>query len=151
MNEDRLPFIGRAEQKIDSTGRVTVPVAFQRKLKGRFYLCKSINAHCIWILPERIFNNVLDNMLDEIPLNDNEGQELIAVFASSAVDRTLDKQNRFSIPPYLAEYADINKKVKIVGHIERAEIWAIEKWQEIEKKDISKSGAKGKYRLMGRR
>ncbi|MCD4784735.1 MAG: hypothetical protein K8T10_13015 [Candidatus Eremiobacteraeota bacterium] len=149
MNEDRMPFIGKAEQKLDNTGRVTVPVAFQRKLKGSFFLCQGINVNCIWILPEENFLTVLNDMVRKIPIDDDEGQEMKAVFASSAVDRTLDKQNRFSLPPHLIKYAGINKKVKIVGNVDRGEIWAIEKWQQIEEKNIEKSRTKGKYGLLG--
>lgn len=123
-------FYGSAEHSIDDKNRVTVPVQFRTGLGENFYLCKGMNDRCLWLLPEHEFKTLLDTMKDKIPRSDRRGQKFIAMFTESAQDRRLDRQNRIAVPTELLEYAGITSKVKIYGHDERIEIWALEKWQD---------------------
>jgi MraZ protein len=132
-----LHFYGSTDHSLDDKNRITVPVQFRAGLGERFYLCKGMNDKCLWLLPEHEFKVLLDNMKERIPRSDRRGQKWVAMFTESAADRRLDNQNRIAIPGNLLEYAGINDKVKIFGHDERIEIWAMERWSEEMSEDFS--------------
>ncbi len=137
----RNHFYGGAEHKLDDKNRITVPVQFRAGLGDKFYLCKGMNDRCLWILPQEEFGKVLDDMKQKVPKSDKRGQRWIALFTESAVDRQMDRFNRITIPASLLEYADINNQVKIYGHDERIEIWALEKWEDEVMEDFSELSA----------
>ncbi len=130
-------FYGSAEHSIDDKNRVTVPVQFRTGLGDVFYLCKGLNEKCLWLLPEEEFKNLLDTMKEKIPRGDRRGQKFIALFTESAVDRRMDRQNRIALTQGLLEYAQITDKVKIYGHDERIEIWALDHWNQEMAEDFS--------------
>jgi MraZ protein len=49
-----------------------------------------------------------------------------------AFEIKLDGQGRFVMPKALSNYAQIKSEVVFVGLGDRAEIWASEKWSEVE-------------------
>jgi MraZ protein len=123
-------FYGSAEHSLDDKNRITIPVQFRAGLGSKFFICKGMNDRCLWIIPEDEFKGLLDKMKERVPKSDRKGQKWIALFTESAEDRELDRQNRVAIPVRLQEYAGIKDRVKVYGHDERIEIWAIEKWSE---------------------
>ena len=127
--EDYEPFIGSAEQTVDSTNRIIVPAAFRENMKESFYLCQGINEPCIWILPPNVFKSLLKKLRKEIAPTESLAQRWIGVITSTAAKKKLDKQHRMSIPPELLKLAGITGKVKIVGHDERAEIWDYDRYE----------------------
>jgi len=129
MGYELLPFIGEAEQTVDKNNRVIIPVSFRENLQGHFFLCKGINEPCVWILPDKVFRSLLKKLRMEIPISNKEGQRWIGSITAAASRKKLDVQNRLTIPPNLLKLAGITGKVKLVGHDERAEIWALDRWQ----------------------
>lgn len=136
--DDFEPFIGQAEQTLDSVNRVFIPVSFQDNLKEDFYLCKGVNEPCIWILPSEVFKSMLRKSRKRIPLTNRNHQRWIARITADAVKKSLDKQNRITLPPQLLKHAEITpkSKVKLVGHDERAEIWSLDNWHQVESDDF---------------
>jgi MraZ protein len=47
-----------------------------------------------------------------------------------ASDATPDKQGRVNLPPYLREYANIDKQAVIVGLYDHCEVWNLEQWRK---------------------
>ena len=123
-------FLAGSEHSIDDKKRLSVPTQYRAGLGDKFFLCKSLNDKCLWLMPEEEFNSLLDRMKEKIPKVDKKGQRWIGLFTEGATDRQLDKFNRITIPSKLLEYANIDNRVKLIGHDERIEIWALEVWQE---------------------
>lgn len=126
---DDILFIGEAEQTVDNTSRIIMPVAFREFLEGDFYLCQGLNDPCIWILTPNVFKSLLKKLREQISPTASDDQRWVGLITSTAAKKKLDKQFRLSIPPNLLKQAGITEKVKIVGHDERAEIWAYDRWQ----------------------
>lgn len=135
---DYEPFIGEAEQTLDSINRVIIPASFRDNLRSDFYLCKGINEPCVWILPNQVFKNMLKKSREKISITNKDHQRWIGRITASAVKKSLDAQNRLSIPPALLQHAGLKSKdkIKIIGHDERAEIWALDRWNEVENIDF---------------
>ena len=151
MEYDYEPFIGEAEQTLDSANRVIIPASFRDNLKNQFYLCRGINEPCIWILPEKMFKSLLAKTRSKIPLTKTGHQRWKALITSTAAKKNLDSQNRLSVPQALLQYAGISDKVKIVGNDERAEIWALDRWNEVVSMDFMDLSAEidQEYDIMG--
>ena len=59
--------------------------------------------------------------LEDIP--DEEHTDVIREVLAPATNCSIDNQWRVKIPAELAEYAKLDKDIRIVGHIDRFEIW----------------------------
>ncbi len=125
---DDIFFLGTAEQSVDNTNRIIMPASFREYLEGDFYLCQGLNDPCIWILPPKVFRSLLRKLQEQISPTASEDQRWVGLITSTAAKKKLDRQYRLSIPPELLQQAGITDKVKIVGHGERAEIWAYDRW-----------------------
>lgn len=114
--------------KIDSKGRVTLPVKFVVQLGEMFILTKGLN-RCLWVLPMDDWNDMAKKLVPQT-IPDVNTLALQRFFFSGAVESYTDRQYRLFIPPLLREYAQIQKDVVVVGTFNRVEIWAKEKWDE---------------------
>lgn len=132
MKLDHKPFVGSSEQTLDKANRVVIPVSFRDALKGTFYLCRGLNKHCVWILPEKTFLALMENAEEQLSWIEDLKQNWIGRITSTAAERTMDSQHRVSIPSELLEMAGIKEKVKLIGHFSRIEIWDPDKWRETE-------------------
>ena len=55
----------------------------------------------------------------------------------NATECTPDKQFRFSLTPFLMEYAGISREVMIVGRAGQAEIWDAEEFRRFEQENLT--------------
>ncbi len=69
---------------------------------------------------------------DPLPLSSKEARAFQRSFYSKAVLTNLDKQGRVLIPQSLRDHSGLVKDGIIVGLDVRAEIWSLEKWQEMD-------------------
>jgi MraZ protein len=119
-------FSGTYQNSIDSKGRVIVPAKFRDELGSGFVVTKGLD-HCLFIFPASewlIFRDKLKN----VPLTSKEGRAFTRYFFSSAVERDMDNQGRFNIPPMLRDHAKIEKDLVTIGVDSRIEIWSKAEW-----------------------
>ncbi len=55
-------------------------------------------------------------------------------FLGNSCECLCDKQDRIRIPQNLREYAGLTKEIVLVGNLDRFEIWARDRWDEINRK-----------------
>ena len=56
----------------------------------------------------------------------------LRVFEGSASEAEFDKQGRIKIPAHLIRHAHLEKECVIVGLNSVIEVWALDRWKEIE-------------------
>ncbi|MEJ7732568.1 MAG: hypothetical protein WKG00_25605, partial [Polyangiaceae bacterium] len=76
----------------------------------------------------------LESKLAQLNAFDAEVIEFRRFYVSAAVECELDKQGRVLIPPGLRVHAGMDKSVLWAGHGQKAELWALEQWQQLSKK-----------------
>ena len=128
---DDILFLGEHETKIDKHNRIKLPIFFREILPEKFYLTMGLLTQCIWVMPEKVFRNMLQKVRSSVENCDVPGQIWISHITSNTLPGQLDKYGRITIPSNLKDYAAIKETVKLLGHDDRLEIWGAEKWNDI--------------------
>lgn len=130
-------FTGFFEHTLDDKGRLIIPSKFRTPLGERFYIMRSVNAECLWIMPEDDYESFMEKVSNAIPTTDVEGQKWLRSLSASVCQCDMDRQGRVVIPPKQREMAAINDpSVTLVGTRDRIELWSSAKWKEQEEKDF---------------
>ncbi|MFW5979816.1 MAG: division/cell wall cluster transcriptional repressor MraZ [Bacillota bacterium] len=119
-------FMGEYQHNMDSKGRVIIPAKFRPELGDEFVITRGLD-NCLFVYPMREWS-ILEEKLTSLPITSKNSRTFVRFFFSGATECNLDKQGRISIPANLRNYADLDKKLIIIGLANRIEIWANEKW-----------------------
>ncbi len=120
-------FAGQYSHTVDEKGRIIVPSVFREKLQGTLYLSRGIE-QCIFLYPEDSWQ-ILYEKIASLSLTRRETRDFARLFLSTVATVALDSQGRIALPPYLRNYAKIERKVVLVGVGTRIEIWEEEIWK----------------------
>lgn len=120
-------FVGQYSHSVDEKGRVIVPSIFREKLQGTLYLSRGIE-RCIFLYPEDSWNKLYEKIAS-LSLTRKETRDFARLFLSTVAVVTMDTQGRIALPAYLREYAQIDRRVILVGVGTRVEIWGEEIWK----------------------
>lgn len=124
----RPMLLGEFEHTIDEKGRITVPAKFRGRLAAGLVTTKGIDP-CLWLYPMDVWTDLAER-IDNLPLTDPKAREFRRQVFGGASDSVPDKQGRVNLPPYLREYANIDKLAVIIGLNDHCEIWNPTRWKE---------------------
>ncbi len=120
-------FRGATNLSIDSKGRMTVPS------KHRDALTKLVIApnpmpdeKCLVVYPLDEWEKVEQNIVNQP--NTKAIRRLKRIFIGEAVEYVVDGQGRVLITPELRQYAELDKKITLVGQGNKLEIWSEAAW-----------------------
>lgn len=117
-------FRGSYEYALDDKGRVNIPAKFRKalspKAKKTYVLTRGLEG-CIFVYPLDVWER-MEEQLKVLPAT-KEGRYFLRMFISHAHEVSEDGQGRILLPQTLLEFAGIDKKVLIIGALERMEIW----------------------------
>ena len=119
-------FSGEYEHRIDSQGRVAIPVRFRGAFADGVVLARGYDP-CITAYPIAEWNR-LSEMLDDLHSTSADARRLYRMTFGGAFPTELDRQGRALIPAGLRQYAGIAESVVTVGAGRYLEIWSSERW-----------------------
>lgn len=119
-------FWGEYSHHLDKKGRLIVPARFRPHLTDGAILTRGID-HNLVIYPEDAWKTVTQQ-LNQLPITHPTARALRRLLFSGAVELTLDRQGRVSIPAYLRKYASLNSQALVVGMETFIEIWEPSNW-----------------------
>jgi MraZ protein len=131
----RQMLLGEFEHSIDDKGRITVPAKFRGRLAAGLVVTKGIDS-CLWLYPIDVWADVSQE-INNLPLTDSRAREFRRQAFGGASDSVPDKQGRVSLPPYLRDYANIDKQAVIIGLYDHCEIWNPVRWKERQQRSDS--------------
>ncbi len=120
---------------MDAKGRVILPIKFRETIGNKFVLTKGID-HNLTIYPIEEWKRV-EEKLSRLKQGSLSARNLKRLLQGSAVEVEIDNQDRISIPQNLRVYAGLEKELLFVGQGEYIEIWAKNRFDEINDFDFS--------------
>lgn len=124
-------FIGEYHYNLDDKGRLAVPVKLRTNLTKNAVVTRGID-YCLFLYPKKEWAQLADR-LSHLPINQTKTRACARLMLGGAMDVQLDNLGRINLPDYLQRFAQLKKKVVIIGVYNRLEIWDKEKWEEYRK------------------
>ncbi len=139
-------LIGEYEHSLDSKNRIIMPSKFRDDIGEKFIVTKGLDG-CLFAYSIFEWKN-FEEKLRSLPLSNKDARAFSRFFFAGATDCILDKQGRFLIPSNLREFAELEKDLVIVGMNSRIEIWAKNKWKNVDEQ-ISADEIAEKMEMLG--
>ena len=124
-------FRGSDPINMDAKGRMAIPTRYRALLseicQGELVISIDMKSTCLTLSPLPEWKN-FEAKVAALPALDDLGEMLSRFVIGQAKDIQLDANGRILIPSELREYAEIDKKLILVGRTQRLEIWAEDNW-----------------------
>ena len=118
-------FKGSYTYAVDEKGRVNLPAKLRKYLSPEsndtFVVTRGFEK-CVFVYPVDEWNRLEQN-LRNLSSYDPEHRRFIRTLLELASECQLDAQARLSIPQELREYASIGDDVRIIGTLDKIELW----------------------------
>ena len=119
---------GQYEHALDTKNRVIIPKALRDPLADGLVMTRGYDT-CICVYPPDKWQ-ALQKRMDKLSRADARVRAFARLYVASACETILDKMGRVVLPPYLREYAQIDKDTIILGLSTTIEIWSAERFKE---------------------
>ena len=129
-------MIGKYNAKLDDKNRLFVPAKLREELGEKFYVTLGTNGghRCLTIYPDAAWQRLTENYN---ALSQSQRAKGPNVIFNNAIECNPDKQFRFSLTPFLTNYAGIDREVMIVGRAGQAEIWDAREFEAFELENLT--------------
>lgn len=124
-------FRGVHNLNMDAKGRMAMPTKHRDALNstdaGQLIATIDIYSRCLLIYPLSVWEEVEKN-LQKLSSTDKGTRRVKRLMLGNASELELDGNGRVLLPASLRDYADLQKKLILVGQGEKFELWSDEKW-----------------------
>jgi MraZ protein len=128
-------FRGHFEHAIDAKGRTSLPSRFRDVLAAtgdpRMVLTPSPFDACLHLFPMKAWEE-FEAKIGALPQFEPNVIKLRRLYVSAAVECEVDKQGRVLVPNSLRDHAALQKDVLWAGMGQMVELWAREKWSDVQ-------------------
>ena len=129
-------MIGKYSAKLDDKSRLFVPSKLRSELGELFYVTLGVNCghRCLTIYTAEEWQRLSDNF-NALSISQRSGAT--SLLFMNAAECAPDKQFRFSLTPFLLQYAGIDREVMIVGRAGQAEIWDAKEFEAFASENLT--------------
>ena len=124
-------FRGSDPINMDAKGRMAIPTRYRDLLSqlcgGDLVITIDMKSTCLTLSPLPEWKS-FEEKVAALPALDDLGEMLSRFVVGQAQDIQLDSSGRILIPSELRDYAEIEKKLILVGRTQRVEIWSEHNW-----------------------
>ncbi len=121
-------FRGINAINIDGKGRLAVPTRYREALSESLVLTIDPEERCLLLYPASEWQVIEDN-LQRLPSFNAAARRIQRLLIGHATDVALDGNGRVLLPPLLREYAELDKRVVMIGQSNKFEVWDEAFWQ----------------------
>lgn len=125
-------FRGASTLNLDAKGRMTVPTRYRDLLlnacQGRIVITVDRD-QCLLLYPQPVWE-VIEKQLSELPNLDGMARGLQRLLIGHATECEMDNNGRLLLPPQLREFAGLNKRVVLIGQVNKFELWDEQTWND---------------------
>lgn len=139
---DMLNLLGEYDLRLDAKGRLSLPAGLRKQLDGElqrgFVVNRDVFKPCLVLYPMVQWEQT-QSMLQRLNRFVERNVEFIRRFMNGATQVDLDASDRLLLPKILMDHAGIGKDVRMVGMMDRVEIWSKEEHNKMmrEKVDLT--------------
>lgn len=123
-------LLGSFRHQIDDKGRISLPASFRRDAPEQPLVLARVHPSALTLYPADSWSEVEGRLRELLRLQPSSRPFVLGVTAN-AVEVTPDRQGRILIPHRLLESVGIRESALLVGVIDRVEIWAPERFDEM--------------------
>ena len=129
-------MIGKYSAKLDDKNRCFVPSKLRESLGENFFVTLGVNCghRCLTIYTAAEWKTLSENF-NALSISQRAGAT--SLIFMNAAECTPDKQFRFSLTPFLTNYAGIDREVMLVGRAGQAEIWDAAEFNAFETENLT--------------
>jgi len=125
-------FIGEYQYLIDEKKRLAIPPKFRQLLGKKAVITTGLD-QCLYIYPVKEWGSWAKK-LSQLPSSQADARAYTRFTLSRAREVVFDNLGRILIPASLKEYAQLQKKIVVVGLYNRIEVWDEAKWNDYKQK-----------------
>jgi MraZ protein len=119
-------FRGVNALSLDAKGRLAIPTKYRealtRQCEGQLVVTVSPHDRCLWLYPQPEWEQI-ERKLVALPSLDPKAVRLKRILIGHATDCELDGSGRLLLSPPLREFAELDKRVVMIGQGNKFEIW----------------------------
>lgn len=116
---------------MDAKGRMAVPAKYRELLTstcgGRIIMTAHTQDRCVLLYPETEWQNILPK-IEALPTFNKAALRAQRLLIGYASPLEIDGNGRVVVPPTLREYANLEKKLMLVGLGKKFELWSEDAW-----------------------
>jgi MraZ protein len=128
MAEQRTRFVGTHEHGLDDKGRMVLPAKIRAQLGETGMVGMADGCLGLWTIDG--FDAIAERVAAAVEAREAD-PAVLRKFMAYAAEVTPDQQGRVVIPQVLREHAGLGSEVVVNGRLDRAEIWAKERWEAL--------------------
>ncbi len=125
-------FRGASTLSLDAKGRMTIPTRYRDLLlhacQGRIVITGDRD-RCLLLYPQPAWE-VIEQRLSDLPNLDDRTRGLQRLLIGLATECEMDGNGRILLPPPLREFAGLNKRVMLIGQVNKFELWDEQAWND---------------------
>ncbi len=125
-------FKGSYSYSVDNKGRVSLPAKLRKYVSpeaGDTFVVTRGFEKCLFVYPVDEWNKV-EQKLRNLSSYNAQDRRFMRELLELAHETQLDAQARLSIPQELREYAGIQNEVRIIGTLDKIEVWNPKVYEE---------------------
>jgi MraZ protein len=134
-------FRGVSTILLDAKGRLAVPTRYREELQDccdrQLVVTVAVDERCIgeqgclWLYPLPEWEK-LEQTISKLPTLNKMAGKLRRFLIGNASECEMDAQGRFLLPEKLRTFADMDKKIVLVGQLNKFELWNETAWTDKE-------------------
>ncbi len=136
-------FRGVQHINMDAKGRLAMPARQREPLlsqcNGQLVVTIDTQSRCLFIYPLPEWEKI-ERTIQELPALNPAVKRFQRLVIGYATDLELDSSGRMLLPAPLREYAELEKKLVLVGQGKKLELWAEELWLAEREQALEESG-----------
>lgn len=126
-------FRGINAVNLDAKGRLAVPARYRLSLEstahGHLVVTIDTEDPCLLMYPLPVWEEI-ERRVQALPALNAAARRVQRLLIGHATEVEVDGNGRILLPSLLREYAQIDKKVMLIGLANKFELWSESVWQE---------------------
>jgi len=129
---EKVVFRGINSATLDAKGRMALPTRVRELVAelsgGQLVVTIDTRERCLLLYPLSLWEEV-QRKLENLPNVNPRSRTLQRLLIGHATDLEPDANGRVLLPQKLREYAELDKKLVLVGQGNKVEIWSEPRWE----------------------